>query len=136
MADKNKRIAKQNADIIFSVAGNVRGVKDLGDAIGMPTDWDKQNIQQMIRNYNRRHPGILAHTIKEAKQDMQMQSTVFHNVARFGEVDKQAHRRHMFELPEELVHIIEKGYPTMFRSKKHFAWFCENFKQLMLPEER
>jgi len=108
--------------------------KSLGDAVGMPDAADRAFIRKLIAEYERNHPGLIKYTIDAAKKDQLDNSNAFGDKTKFGLVDAQSSRRHLFELPEQLVMQIEQYYPTIFRDKKHFGWFCRNFKDLMLPE--
>lgn len=112
-----------------------REVKTLGDAIGMPDDVDKAFIRRIILEYERENPGLIKHAIDEARKDQSESSMAFDDKRKFGLVDKQSSRRHLLELPEGLMQQFERYYPTLFREKKHFTWFCKNFKELMLPEK-
>jgi hypothetical protein len=109
--------------------------KSLGDAVGMPDQKDKDFLRRLILDYNRRYPGLIKNTVDEARKDQRENSNALNDITRFGVVDGQSHRRHLFELPEGLINEIEMQYPTMFREKSHFHWFCKNFKELMLPEK-
>lgn len=105
--------------------------KDIADAVGLPTQWDKENLTKIIQRFERKNPGMIAYTIQEAKKDYQSQGG---NKAKFGEVNKHAQGRIILELPEELHHQLEKSLPSLFRSKKHLAWFVKHFKNLLIPE--
>ena len=105
--------------------------KTLGDAVGMPDDIDKERIRRIILNYEKKHPGWIAHARDEAKRDFFQQGGM---KQKFGEVNKQAGGRVVFELPEGLHQQLEEYIPTLFREKKHFQWFVKNFKELMVPE--
>lgn len=107
-------------------------LKTLGDAIGMPDDIDKERIRKIILKYEKKYPGQITYTRDVAKRDFQDQGG---RKARFGEVNKQAHGRVLFELPEELHRQLEEYIPTLFRETKHFQWFCRNFKELLIVEK-
>lgn len=105
--------------------------KDLVGLVGMPDRDDKRNIMAMITKFERENPGMIAYNIRMARDD---HANSGHDL-KFNIVGQEAGRRHVFELPEGLVKIIEMGYPLMFTDKKHFAWFCKNFSFLMIPEK-
>lgn len=111
------------------------GNKSMADAVGMPDEKDKAFLRRLIRRYDRNHPGLLAYTIQQARQDQFENSTTFKNISKYGLVDQVSSRRHIFEFPESLIATIEQYYPTIFRDKKHFGWFVHNFPELMLPEK-
>lgn len=101
----------------------------MSDVVGMPDALDKEHIQRLIMKYEQVHPGWIKHTRDTAREEL----SGFNRD--FAVVDKQAARRYMLELPEELNNAIEKYIPTIFRDPKHFAWFIQNFKELMIPEK-
>lgn len=109
--------------------------KSLGDAIGMPDEHDREFIRRLLLDYERKHPGQIKFTLDTAKSDQWENDSAFRERSKFGLVDAQSSRRHLFELPASLMQLIERYYPTMFREKKHFAWFCKNFKELRLTEK-
>lgn len=112
--------------------------QDIGDAVGMPDDEDKQRIRGIIARYERKHPGEIAFHRDAAKEHLGVGATGSGN--KYGLVsavtgETNSARRYLFELPPELHEKIEAYMPTIFRSKKHFAWFCKNFKELMIAEK-
>ncbi len=102
----------------------------VADIVGLPDEKDKENILIIIKNFEKENPGVLVHTIESARRDFKEQGF---EKAEFGVVNKAAQGRIVFELPQELAGKIEEAYPFMFRDKKHFAWFVQNFKALMIP---
>jgi len=108
--------------------------KSLGDAIGMPDEKDKAFIRKLILTYEREHPGLIKHAIDEAKREQQAVDGPVKKRTDFGLVDPHSARRHLFELPEGLVTVIEQYYPTLFRERKHFTWFIRSFKELLIPD--
>ncbi len=73
--------------------------KDIADAVGLPTAWDKDNLARIINRFEKKNPGMIMHTVKEAKDQYK---AVGGRRQEFGEVNKQAHGRVMLELPVEL----------------------------------
>jgi len=106
------------------------GPKSVADIVGMPDDADKENIRNILKNYDRKNPGFLAHTISEAKEDQKNNS-----LTDFGITNKQAGGRIVLELPEEVHRLIQEAYPLIFSDKKHFRWFTKNFRELLIPEK-
>lgn len=111
---------------------NKQQFKTLGDALGMPTDYDKERIRRIILRYERKYPGRLEQTIRVSRADHEAQGG---RVAEFSEVNKAAHGRVVLELPEELHSKIEHLIPTIFSEKKHFHWFIKNFPELVIPRK-
>lgn len=106
--------------------------KSLGDAVGLPDELDKEFIRKLITKYDKKYPGF----IKAARDEARAQhAAAGGDTAKFSEVNSDARGRLLFELPEELHHNIEQSYPLMFSNKKHFRWFCKNFKELMIPDK-
>lgn len=104
--------------------------KNLADVVGLPDKQDKENILIIIKNYEKKNPGKLVHTIESARAEMRENGK-----GEFGLVGKEASRRLIFELPQGLVTKIEEAYPLMFRDKDHFRWFVQNFKPLLIPDK-
>ena len=108
--------------------------QDIGDAVGMPDQKDKDYIRNIILRFEKNNPSMIKHLIDEARKESSADEE-------FGLVSGKNQKvgissnsgRYMMELPEQLHEQIEAYIPTIFRSKKHFAWFCRNFKELMLP---
>jgi hypothetical protein len=107
-------------------------MKTLGDAVGLPDEQDKEAIRRMILRYEKKHPGYIQGARDEAKREHQAQGG---KTAEFGEVNKAARGRVLFELPEELYQSIYNSYPLMFSDTKHLRWFVKNFKELLIPEK-
>lgn len=98
--------------------------KDIGDAVGMPDDADRDYIRKLIDDFERAHPGeIKLHRDGASEHLKQLRTDV---------VGKKSGRRYAMELPEPLGLAMERYIPTLFRSKKHFRWLRKNFKELFL----
>lgn len=122
-----------NTDFLkdISKAANEAGnVKNLGDAIGMPDKEDKEIIRRVLVQYEKAHPG----EIKFHRDAARARIEAAGKDSKFAIIDKDSNRRYMFELPVEIGMFLEKSYPLMFRNKKHFAWFCKNFPELMIGD--
>ncbi len=109
-------------------------VKTLGDALGMPTEEDKEFLRKLLVEYERQRPGEIMAYIEAGKRDLAANGA-WNGRQEFGVTGKQAHMRQIFNFPPTLAALIERYFPTMFRDKKHFRWFVKNFKWLMLPEK-
>lgn len=111
--------------------------KDVGDAVGMPDDIDKQRIERMIAKFEQKNPGYLL-SLRNYARDNSVAGTNEYGLvsASKGRGISSDSGRYMMELPEELHKQIEEYIPTMWRSKKHLAWFCKHFKYLMIPSKR
>ena len=107
--------------------------QDIGGVIGMPDAEDKENIQKIINQFNKEYPKVL--NLATLRGRVELNETIGlkgDKWADYGIVEKETNRARLFELPEILHHRLEMYIPTLFRSRKHFAWFAENFPELRL----
>lgn len=104
---------------------------ELGDIVGLPDDWDKKNITNLIRNFETAFPGAIKENQIAAKAEYEKTRAASN---KYGELIKSSGTRHIMTLPNALVREIEEAYPLMFRDKNHFEWFVKNFNDLVLPE--
>lgn len=124
---------KDNTDFLKDVskaAEESGNIKTLGSAIGMPDNEDKEIIRRVLVQYEKAHPGEIQFH-RDAARARIVESG---KSTEFAVLDKDSSRRYMFELPVEIGMFLEKSYPLMFRDKKHFAWFCKNFPELLIGE--
>lgn len=105
---------------------NINKYKSLGDAIGLPDKTDKERLQNIILKYEKEHPGEIKFHRDMARERIQNE---------FAEIDSHSARRYLMELPPGLHSRLESYIPTLFREKKHFSWFCRNFKELLIAEK-
>ena len=108
--------------------------QDIGDAIGMPDKQDKEHIEKILLAYDKKHPGEIQYHRDFARKESMAGTNKFGLVSGSKEFGATG-VRYIFELPPEVHAKIEEYIPTIFRSKKHFAWFCKEFKYLMIPEK-
>jgi hypothetical protein len=124
----------------FNKESATTGLRDLGDAVGMPDEGDWKNIVNMIAVYRKASIAKfgydkLTDCIVNAKKEYEELGGKYDSIARgFNLANKQSNMRLHFEFPQDFLLYIEQGYPTLFRSKKHYHWFCKNFKELMIPD--
>jgi len=86
----------------------------------MPDEEDRKNLEHLLNNYELLYPGEIAQAIEDARPEPGV------------ETKDTAMGKHVMELPPTLADTLEKTYPTLFTNKDHFAWFKENFEQLIL----
>jgi len=112
------------------------------DVVGMPDDWDKQNITTIIDNFCKQkykfngkwYTGqqwiVLA--IRDAKRSHQQESGGFNpkNIK-----IKDSDMRALLAMPPPLNATIVEAYPTMFRDRKHTYWFAKNFPVFLIAQE-
>lgn len=113
-----------------------RGKGDVADAIGMPDEQDYEVLMKIINKFERNHPGLIQATLKAGRRDFET-GIYRKNVTWKGKalVNSGSNTTYVFELPADLVHAIEKVFPSMFRSKKHFRWFKKRFSRLTITGE-
>lgn len=100
--------------------------KDVGDAVGMPDETDRKQIQKIIDVFEKQYPGEIKLHRDGARAHLDEIK------AQHGVVGKKAARRYALEIPEPLFFQLEAYIPTLFRSAKHFQWLRRNFKELFL----
>lgn len=137
MTDKQADFARD-----FRNAAKAAGhVKTLGDAIELPDQEDWNNIVRIINRYRKESikiygEDVLIKIISDAKKEHALAGNRYERYSsEYQLVNKDSNLRHIFELPPALVRMIESVYPVMFSSKKHFAWFARNFKELRIADK-
>lgn len=113
-----------------------RGKSDIADAIGMPDEKDYEVLLKIIQRFEATHPGLIKATLEQGRRDFEL-GIHGKNKAWTGRatVSKDSNMVYHFELPADLYHAIEAVFPSIFRSKKHFAWFKKNFYKLTIGED-
>lgn len=126
------------------------------DVVGMPDDWDKQNVQTCIDNFSRRRfrecevysidhktecdhlPTITGKkwielSVKASRKDAQLGLNPFNE---YGMKNKESEGRLVSSMPVTLYNELSDTMPTVFRDKEHFSWFIKNFKRyFMVPDK-
>ena len=126
---------KRFQEDIVSAVENRKG--DIADAIGMPDEEDLKVLTRIIKHYDKTHPGVLAHTVNTARQEFA--SGTYGNRLHWDKeavVSKKTNNVYAMELPVDLGQAIEAVFPSMFRSKKHFRWFRDNFPGLTISGKK
>lgn len=133
MAKDNTK--KFREELLGAVDNRNKG--DIADVIGMPDEKDLETLTRIIRHYEKTHPGVLAHTVKTARDEFRA-GTYGNRLAFEGDavVSKQMNAVYAFELPADLGHAIEQVFPSMFKSTKHLRWFRKNFPQLTISGKK
>ena len=114
------------------------------DVVGMPDDWDKKNLQALIKKFNRRRFNVEGHIIsgkalidlcrEEAKRSHQLDgSGAIANP--HGIKSKESGARVRMSLPIVLEREITEAYPTIFRDTQHHEWFFKNFPQFRVASK-
>lgn len=117
-------------ELLSSVA---REKGDIADAIGMPDEQDLQVLSRIVKRFERTHPGLIRASLEAGRRDYELgvhrKKQIFTGKAT---VSKESNMVYAMELPTALQMAIEKVFPTMFRSKRHFRWFKKNFIKLTI----
>lgn len=104
----------------------------MSDVVGMPDDKDKEFIRNLVQIHERLTGGLLAYTIKASRTEFEAKSKFATKANIEATVSDESRMTYDFELPNSFVVMVEKYYPTMFRDRKHYAWFKKNLKGLMV----
>lgn len=112
------------------------------DIVGMPDDWDKQNLTKLINNFKREKfnfEGVnftgaewIKNEVADAKKAHQL-GGVGEVSNPFGTKIKDSETRIGSAVPNILWARILETYPTLFRDRKHFNWFIKNFPEFRVP---
>ena len=129
-SEENRRSGILDANSTFQSLNS-----DAADAVGMPDEQDYEVLAGIFRSFERKNPGLIQATVKRGRMEYEMGSnrlkkTFDPNQRAITSTD--SNMEYVFELPAGLVARIEKTFPTMFRSKKHFGWFKKNFYKLTI----
>lgn len=110
------------------------------DIVGMPDDWDKQNLTNLINNFKKESfhyngenftgQQWITREVKDAKKQHQQELSVTNE---FGVKIKDSEMRIGTAIPNVLWNRIQESYPTMFRDQKHFNWFVKTFPEFRVP---
>lgn len=116
-----------------------KGKKSLGGAVGLPDEKDWQNIRNIIALYRResmKRYGYdrLVDCITQARKEYREAGRDYSG-GKFAVVNKASSMRYHFELPENLVGMIQLAYPLMFTDRDHYHWFCKHFAELGIAEK-
>ena len=121
------------SDLLGAV--NNRGKDDVADAIGMPDQQDYETLLSIIQKFEARHPGLIKAALYAGRRDYESgvhrRKQIFTGKAT---ISKDNNMVYVFELPAQLYLAIERVFPSMFRSRKHFASFKKNFYKLTIGE--
>lgn len=114
-----------------------RGKGDIADAIGMPDDLDLEVLRKIVQKFEAKYPGHIRACLQAGRRDYELgvhrRKQIFTGKAL---VSKESNMTYVFELPANLYFAIEKVFPSMFKSKKHFAWFKQQFHQLTIGGDK
>lgn len=106
---------------------------DIANAVGMPDDHDLQVLTRIVKRFEKTHPGLIKASLQAGRRDYEL--GVHRGKKTWtgkSTISKDSNMVYAMELPAALQMAIEKVFPTMFRSKLHFAWFKKNFKRLTI----
>lgn len=107
------------------------------DLVGMPDDWDKRNIQALIRNFEHEKfmvkgqvitgKQLINAVVATARWKQEQTTNAFNR--KTGVRDKDSGYRTELSLPTILLNRILEAYPVMLRDDRQYNWFVKNFPQ-------
>jgi len=119
----------------MNVVDNRKG-SDIADSVGMPDEKDYETLLKIIQKFERKNPGLIKYCLEQGRKDYDLG---VHSKKKIWTgkttVNKDSNMNYIFELPAGLYDAIEAVFPSMFRSKKHFAWFKKNFTRLTIGND-
>lgn len=107
-------------------SGQQKPVKPALAGVGNPDDIDRDNIIQLMTNYEARYPYPHPESIGRSVE-MGLAETTRDRAKQNGGTVGRA-----FSLPEKFVRELKKGYPLIFSQKNQFEWFKSSFPSLDL----
>lgn len=109
--------------------------EDWTSVVGMPDDWDKQNLTNLINNFmkekfileGRVYSGaqLIAATVQTAKKKEELSTNVFNRDS--GVRDKASGYKVDMSIPTPLMERILEAYPMILRDDRMYAWFSRHF---------
>lgn len=119
------------------------------EIVGMPDDWDKNNIQNLIKAFesvifdlpvsDNDEDGTIRvsgrqwiiNEVEDAKKQHGLDIPMTKD-QQYGLKSKDSDMRILTAIPQPLWEKIREAYPTIFRDKKQYMWFVKNFPQFRL----
>lgn len=118
--------------------------EDWSSLMGLPTDWDKKNLTNLINNFKKEKftvhgklltgSQLIAVTVQTAKKKEEASTNVFNKDT--GVRDKDSGYRVDMSIPTVLMDRILQAYPVILRDDRQYAWFCKNFGGMFAVRER
>lgn len=90
---------------------------------GKPDDSDIRNISELLRLYEKSHPGLL----KKMKADYDLQNALKDKPKPFVKGVGSEGLRMAFWLPRDFQEFLEIYYPSLWSNKDHANWFIKQF---------
>lgn len=110
---------------------------DWSSLAGMPDDWDKQNLTNLINNFKREKFSVKNRVITgkqlivavsaTARKKQEMTTNAFNRDT--GIRDKSTGYRVELSVPTVLLNRILQAYPVILRDDRQYAWFIKNFPE-------
>jgi hypothetical protein len=107
------------------------GPDDWSEIVGMPDEWDERNIATLIKKYEKRFPGQIEWLLKDSRAEVGEEKRALKFVAK---EERGIGLKRSLSLPSALINEIKAAYPTMFRDKRHMAWFMKKFPQFVVEK--
>jgi hypothetical protein len=121
---------------------------DYSDIVGMPDDWDRQNIKALIdlfkstvfpleiaggKKINVRGDVLIKQCVADSRRYHQNSIDLSRKGHNLKSVDSEL--RAVMTMPTILDHKLRQGYPTLFKGK-HLTWFLRNFPEFKISKEQ
>lgn len=111
------------------------------DIVGMPDEADRKNIINLINHFKRERfskdgviltgAQLMRISITNARKNHEASLNIFDRTLK----SKETELRVGTALPTPLWTKIEEAYPTMFRDRRHYEWFYNNFPQFKIVQD-
>lgn len=119
------------------------------DIVGMPDAEDKQNLKNLINNFAKEKFSFtreddtefvmtgaqwITAEVNDAKRSHDQDRN--NPINPYGIKSEESEMRIGTAIPNVLWARISEAYPTMFKDKKHFQWFQQNFKMFNVANKQ
>jgi len=117
------------------------------DIVGMPDEWDKENIRRIIKNFSEEKFSFTeedgsvttmtgeAWIVSEVEDAKESHRQGLDPINEHGLKSKDSDMRVATAMPNVLWARISEAYPTLFKDRKHLTWFVKNFKMFQVPNK-
>lgn len=117
---------------------------DWTQVVGMPDNWDKQNITNIINNFAKEKftingklyngAQLIMATVETAKKKEDASVGVIHKDT--GVRHKESGYRVDMSIPTPLMNTILEAYPMILRDDKMYAWFKRHFGRIFAVRDK
>lgn len=129
-------MAKDQSSNFILAEGEAAGKISLNDVRGLPDEFDRRTIQDLIDLYDKVFPYPHAASIDKLCNDMRRKrknEQIDYN--QFNELGKEMALRHTMCIPDALLQTIKVGYPNIIKDKMQYRWFMRKFPRFVVAEK-